>query len=262
MLTATDAPGLFITGTDTGVGKTLVTAGLAAWCAAQGQPIGVMKPIASGGIATRVDGSRRYLSEDAKLLRRAAGVDDELPLINPVCYREPLAPFAAAQRAHRPVDWAAIRRAFAALRRRHGRVLVEGIGGLLVPLDRQRTVSDLIRMLRLPCLIVSRLRLGTLNHTLLTVRQAQRDGVRVLGVVFNAADAGPTDRAARLAERTAIETIRPHLTVPILGMLPRLSGRLDNPSALWRWIDDGIEHDFLRWLAGRTPPKARRPQRD
>lgn len=243
--------GLFITGTDTGVGKTVVAAGLAAWCKAHGGDVGVMKPIATGGIRLSQDGRTRLVSSDALLLSHAAGVDDPWSLINPVCYREPLAPYAASLKVHQPVDWSRIRQAFHVLTMRHPFLIVEGIGGLLVPLSRRRTVVDLIRMLRLPVLIVARLRLGTLNHTLLTVETASRAGVRVVGVVLNAADAPTADPDVQLAERTNPSVLTSCLSVPLLGTLPyrsRFAGERLSSTALAQWVARALPPQFLAWL--------------
>ncbi len=257
------AHGLFITGTDTGVGKTLVAAGLAAWCRAHGIDVGVMKPVATGGLRL----GNRWVSPDAKLLAAAAGADDSLELVNPVCYRDPLAPYAASLRSLQPVDWPAMRRAFEAMMARHQFLIVEGIGGLLVPLSRRRTVLDLIHVFRLPCLIVSRLRLGTLNHTLLTVRQAEHEGVSVVGVVLNAEEPPTADADARLAERTNPSVLRACLPVPLLGVLPyrrEFANGSSAPMRLSRWVARALDPAFLRWLqgqGGRAGQPARLPRR-
>lgn len=235
--------GLFITGTDTGVGKTLVAASLAAWCRLQGVNVGVMKPIATGG--------ERGIASDARILAHAAAVDDPWPLINPVCYREPLAPAVAARRAHQPVRFPTIVRAFRELSQRHDVLIVEGIGGLLVPLSRRTTVADLIRVLNLPILVVSRRRLGTLNHTFLTVEHATRAGLRVMGVVLNAADPPTSDPDARLAEQTNPAALQACLPVPLVGNLGRLApgeNGVPSPRRLAGWIEKGMSPGFLRWL--------------
>ena len=244
-MTRRHAPGrgLFVTGTDTGVGKTLVASGLAAWCRMQGVDVGVMKPIATG--------VTRGISSDARILAHAASVDDPWPLINPICYREPLAPYVAACRGHHPVRFPAIVRAFQELSQRHDFLLVEGIGGLLVPLSRRAPVVDVIRLLGLPALIVSRRRLGTLNHTLLTVEHARRAGLIVAGVALNAADPPAADRNTRLAERTNPAALQACLPVPLVGNLGRLaSGEngLPSPRRLAGWIEKGMSPGFLRWL--------------
>jgi len=239
---------LFITGTDTEVGKTVVAAGLAAWCRTQGIDVGVMKPIATGG---RRHGANGWVSADARRLAQAAGVADPWRLITPLCYEDPLAPYAAALRTRRPMKWQAVRHAFQALSRRHQFVIVEGIGGLLVPLTRRHTVVDLIRMLDLPVLIVSRLRLGTLNHTLLTVEHARRAGLDVRGVVLNAAEPPADEPAARLAERTNPPVLKACLSVPLVGRLPHdaaLANGMADSRRLSRWVAQGLQPAFLRWL--------------
>ena len=244
-----DAVGLFITGTDTGVGKTLVAAGLAAWLRARGVNVGVMKPIASGGRRRIVDGHPRWCSDDAGLLAKAAGVTADWSLINPICFRDPLAPYAAAKREGRSLEWRRINAAYAALRRRHEMLIVEGIGGLLVPLTRTATVSDLIRRLKLPCLIVACARLGTLNHTLLTVEQARRDGLTVAGVILNESEPPASDPGARLAERTNPEVLRACLSAPLLGVLPRLSHSRPSATRLSEWIARHLDPAWLTRLS-------------
>lgn len=184
-------PALFVTGTDTGVGKTYVACALArAW------RCGVMKPIATGS------------RDDARRLRRAAGVRDPLDLINPLFFRAPAAPLVASPR---PIDLSPIWRAFRELRRRHDRLIVEGIGGLLVPITPRFTVLDMARRMRLPLLIVARPDLGTINHTALTVRAAR--GLPIAGIIINHAR-----RVRRtLAVRTAARTIERVTGVRVLG---------------------------------------------
>ena len=237
-------PGLFITGTDTGVGKTWVSSALAAWLRAQGLEVGVMKPIATGGAWCREQGRRTLVSEDARWLARAAGVNDPWSWINPVCYRQAIAPYAAALASGRPVSWSAIRAAAKALRGRHQQLIVEGVGGLLVPLDRRTTVSHLARLMRTPVVIVARLRLGTINHTWLTVEQARRDRLPIAGVIVNA-----TEPATGPAERSALPVLRAVLPVPVLGVLPyrRDLGRA-TPTQLAAWLATGLGAASMRHL--------------
>lgn len=243
--------GLFITGTDTGVGKTAVAAGLAAWCRRQGMDVGVMKPIATGGL--RASRARELVSSDARVLAEAAGVRDAWSLVNPVCYREPLAPYAAALRSRRPVAWGRIRAAFEALAARHRFLIVEGIGGLLVPLSPRRTVVDLVRLLELPVVIVSRRRLGTLNHTLLTVQAARQARLRVVGVVLNASEPPTSDAGEALAERTNPEVLRRCLPVPLLGNFPHRPARGASASQddLVGWVEHACDPAWLRSLTSR-----------
>lgn len=242
--------GLFITGTDTGVGKTLVAAALAAWCRSQQISVGVMKPIATGGCPGVERGHRRLISPDARCLAQAAGVDDPWASINPICYREPLAPYAAAYRSGQPLRWSAVIRAYQQLTQRYPLVIVEGIGGLLVPLSARRTVADLIRMLNLPVLVVARLQLGTLNHTLLTVQHARTVGLTVMGVVLNADRPAGASADARLAERTNPEVLTRLLPVPLVGVLPHRPDFTAWPtnSKLVQWAASGLEPSLWQWL--------------
>lgn len=219
---------LLVTGTDTGVGKTFVTAGLAAEMAARGLPVGVMKPFATGARTIR----GRLVSDDAVLLKHAAGVDDRLDLINPVCLKPPLAPEVAARIARRPITPKTVWAAYRALSQKHRPMIVEGVGGLLVPLFTGFTVADLAKRLRLPLLIVTRPALGTLNHTALTVHAARSAGLRILGLVVNYA----TRTRKGLAERTNPAALERLTGVPVLGEVPYGAGR-----AVFRKIVDRLQ---------------------
>jgi dethiobiotin synthetase len=210
---------IFITATDTGIGKTFVTAGLARAFREAGVDVGVMKPVATG--CRKVDngvvfGTPGLISDDAERIRNAAGSDDELNLINPVRYEEPLAPLVAAQRARSPVDLSDIVSAYEKLRTRHQLLLIEGIGGLMVPIMEEYYVTDLIKTLECPAIIVTRPNLGTINHTLLTVRQAQHEGIDLLGIIINHHEEFERD--------VAIETnpgiIEQAAGTPVLGTVP------------------------------------------
>ncbi len=215
------ASGLFITGTDTEVGKTVTTAALAHALRRRGVDVGVMKPVATGCL--RRNGS--LISEDAELLIRASGVSDPLDLVCPYRFEPPAAPWVAWGQSPKgtiPISLDRIERVCRALSDRHEFLLVEGIGGLLVPLDSRRTVADLAHRLGFPVLIVARAGLGAINQTLLTLQTARSAGLEILGVVLNGRSARPT-----LAERTNPEAIRAIGGTPILGVVPRMA----DPSA-------------------------------
>ena len=239
--------GLFVTGTDTGVGKTVVACALAAWARREGIDVGVMKPVATGGRWV----SERWVSDDAVRLVRAAGVDDGWRLVNPVCFQEPLAPWTAARRARRPIRLAPILEAFRRLIRRHELLIVEGVGGLLVPLTAQITVADLARRLNLPLLLVSRPSLGTINHTVLSVQAACREGLTVRAILLNHAVRAPGDAMSRLAARTNPGVLRQLTHHPVLGPLPYEplcgDGATDS-SDLGRWIEQHLGRVVLRRL--------------
>ncbi len=206
--------GFFITGTDTGVGKTVVTCTLASALAARGINVGVMKPVASGGTRRSPSGDR-LVSDDALRLQAASGVTDALALINPICFEHPLAPSVAARLEGAAVEWEPILAAFTELARRHEFLLVEGIGGLSVPLG-PGLVADLAERLQLPLLIVARTSLGTINHSLLTEAFARARGLPIAGWVFNT----PTAQRSGVAERTSPEEIVRLSGVPQCGTLP------------------------------------------
>ncbi|MRR37437.1 dethiobiotin synthase, partial [bacterium] len=163
---------IFVTGTDTGVGKTIVTAALARLLREQGVDVGVMKPVTSGCI----ERGDSLVSEDAELLTWAAGVplDEECA---PYCLRAPIAPSVAASRENVRIDFSRIRNAFETLLTRHDFVLIEGAGGLMVPLSGGLMVADLVLALKLPLLVVARPNLGTINHTVLTCFAAKQLGI-------------------------------------------------------------------------------------
>lgn len=209
---------LFITGTDTGVGKTQVGAALASALRARGLRVGAMKPMESG-CARREDA---LFPADADLLRRASGTAQTLEEVCLHRYEEALAPGICAERAGDRVDFARIAEALARIRAAHDVTLVEGAGGLLAPAGlgpdgRMWMIADLAAYLDVPLLIVGRLTLGTLNHTLLTARHALSLGLRVAGAVLSDATA-----ADSLDARTNPDALRRFLSVPLLGVLPKV----------------------------------------
>jgi len=201
--------GLFITGTDTGVGKTYVATGLSAALRRAGVDVGVMKPAESG---CRM-GAGALVPADARALLRASGARDPLDLVNPYRFSEPLAPAVAAKRAGIRISIARIMKAFHDLAQRHDRLIVEGAGGILVPLAGRLTYLDLAERLHLPVLIVARPNLGTINHTLLTVLAVRSRNLPIAGIVINDRRGGR--RGA--AERTNPGVIARLSGVPVIG---------------------------------------------
>jgi dethiobiotin synthetase len=172
--------GLFVTGTDTGVGKTVVTCALARGLRASGIDVGVMKPVETGVPSAG--------PEDARSLVRAAAVEDPIDLVCPIQYAMPAAPEAAAAAEGLGSKLSATERidaAFTSLADAHEFMLVEGAGGILVPFDEKTTMADVAKSLGLPVLIVARTSLGTINHTLLTLEACDTRGLDVHGVVLS-----------------------------------------------------------------------------
>jgi dethiobiotin synthetase len=222
--------GIFVTGTDTGVGKTVVAGAIARALKDRGVDVGVLKPFASGDRG------------DARLLRRASGVRERLAEITPFFFKHPLAPLASLGLERRRLD---PRRALAARSRaaagRHAFWVVEGIGGAAVPVARGFDALDTARLLGLDAVVVARLGLGTLNHTLLTLAFARAKGVRVRGIVLNARGACP----GGLAERTNPRILRRTAGVPVLGIFPDLGRSAADPR---RWGAAAEKHIALHRL--------------
>ena len=211
-------PGLFVTGTDTGVGKTVVAAAIAAALRRRGLRVGVCKVAASGCRRER----GQLVSEDAELLAHHAESRHRLDVVCPQRFVEPLAPAVAAERAGTDLDWAAIRSSLDVIASDSDVMIVEGVGGVLVPMDRAgHTVLDLMRALMLPAVVVARAGLGTINHTLLTVGALRAAGVPVAGVVINRY---PAD--ADTATETNPAAVERYGRVPVLAICP------DEPSTL------------------------------
>lgn len=222
---------LFITGTDTGVGKTLIAGALAAVLKKKGIDVGVMKPVATGGW------------DDARFLISAARVKDNLFLVNPYCLGTPVVPAVAAEIEGVKIDIRKIKNAYEELSKRHDILIVEGVGGLLVPIYKSYLVTDLINELKLPVIIVAKPGLGTINHTLLTIRQAKVSRINVLGVIISNYD----DANAGIAEMTAPEVIERIGKVPVLGIVSHIEGAETEKGfkALVKEVEERVNFDLI-----------------
>jgi dethiobiotin synthetase len=161
-----------------------------------------------------------WVSEDAEFLASCADARFPLDLICPQRYREPLAPAVAAERAGEPLDWEGIERSLRLMTAESDVIVVEGVGGVLVPMDEKHTVLDFARWIDLPRVVVARPNLGTINHTLLTVEALRGAGVQVAGVVINRY---PTDTPST-AEETNPRAIEKYGKVPVLTIVPNEPG--------------------------------------
>ncbi len=220
--------GIFITGTDTGVGKTVVAAALASYLKSTGLDVGVMKPVQTG---CRLNHSR-LLRNDTRLLMQAAGVKDSSKLVTPYCLRHPLAPWTASQMEGVKIKLSVLLKAYWELCRRHLFMVVEGVGGLAVPITARMNVADLALYFKLPLLVVTRPGLGTLNHTLLTLEYARARKIPVKGIVINQSE----KRTAGWAEKTNPAVLTALCKVPVLGSVPYIEGLNSKPSGLDRGI--------------------------
>ncbi|MEC5396531.1 dethiobiotin synthase [Uliginosibacterium sp. H1] len=206
------ARAFFITGTDTEIGKTFTTCALLQRWQQDGLRCVGYKPVAAG--ATLVDG--QWVNEDAAQLLAASSPGFSLADINPLCLQAPMAPHLAARREGHRIDTDALLAGFESLRRRADVVLVEGVGGFIVPLDDETDTAEFARRLGLPVILVVGLRLGCINHALLTVEAIAHRGLKLAGWIANTVDphmTGLTDNIATLEARIA---------APRLGTLPRL----------------------------------------
>ncbi|HEY4998091.1 MAG TPA: dethiobiotin synthase [Usitatibacter sp.] len=218
--------GVFVTGTDTGVGKTLAACALVHALRKEGIDALPMKPIAAGA----VEHAGGWANEDSLALLRASGADASLlPDVTPVLLREAMAPHLAARHENRFIALAPIEAAFERLSARSRFLVIEGVGGFRVPLADSLDTVDLARALALPIVLVVGMRLGCLNHALLTAEAIERSGLRFAGWIANAVDptmAARDENVAALVDR---------LEAPLLGTLPHCVP--PDPASLARQLD-------------------------
>ena len=256
-------PGLFVTATDTGVGKTVVSCAIAAaWnarhrhrsptttppptdtrAADQADPAGVAGRAGRGGLGVckpfgsgcRLDRRGVLVHEDAEALVGVSGFGLPLEVVNPLRYAAPLAPGVAAEAEGRPVAWDRLSQSLAAIDRVCDAVLVEGVGGIMVPLDPRYPrfmVAQLARAIGYPVLVVCRPDLGTLNHTAMTVELLRQAGCRVSGLVINGVDPDPAALRRDPSLRTNAAWLERLTGAKVLAKLPR--GRAVSPENLAR----------------------------
>jgi len=211
-------PGVVIAATDTEVGKTVATCALAWQLRRQGRSrrVGVCKPFASGCRRDR----EGLVSEDAEALAHFADCRQPLDVVNPVRYAPPVAPGMAAEMTGRAVDMQAVARSLTLLSEHSDVLLVEGVGGIMTPLDRQHTFLDFAAAVGYPVLVVARAMLGTLNHTAMTVRLLREAGCTVLGLIVNGyeADVAKQNDASMASNRDWLQSMN---DLRVLATLPR-----------------------------------------
>ena len=210
--------GFFITGTDTGIGKTVVAEGLIRALKAKGLSVCPMKPVESG--CSRKKGE--LFPPDAVTLLKASGVDETLDAVNPYRLRNPLAPSVAAEIEGIKIEKKKIISACNRFSKKYDITVVEGAGGIMVPIYKKYLFLDLAVDLGLPLLIVARPGLGTINHTLLTIEAARSRGLDIAGIVINYA----MKTRNGLPEKTSPEVIEKLGGVPVLGIVPYIERAL------------------------------------
>jgi dethiobiotin synthetase len=209
--------GIFITGTDTGVGKTLVAAALALHLKKRGRSVGVMKPIETGCSAGKEAWS------DAARLRSIVESEEPLGAVCPYSFELPVAPLTAAQLSDQSINPDTIKKIYRLLSSRYECMVVEGVGGVHVPITKRNNVMDLVKQLRLPVVVVGRSGLGGINHALLTIEALRRKKIPMIALVLNRTEPVRSG-LARAQERSTVEVLRKQAGVPVLGPLPYESG--------------------------------------
>lgn len=205
-------PGFFITGTDTAVGKTFIATHIVNALVEKGIRTGVMKPVETGCTVKK----GRILPQDALALKKAASIDESLNLINPYALTHPLAPLAAARLEGIEIDRKVIMKAFSTLRAKYESLVVEGAGGLMVPLTETCLIAHLAHDMKLPLIIAARPSLGTINHTLLTIHTARAWNCGIRGVIINYTE----DYKQGMSEKTSPEIIEKLGQVTVIGVVP------------------------------------------
>jgi dethiobiotin synthetase len=211
---ANSSKAIFITGTDTGVGKTFFAAALTRLLTRQGLRVGVMKPVESGVEDVEM------LGADGDLLSWAAVNDQPTDLVSPYRLHAPVAPSVAASHEGVKIIPSVIQDAFDSLCKQHDYVIVEGAGGLMTPLAGGFLVADLIQMLQLQALFVCRPNLGTINHTMLSLFTAQQLGINTAGYIINGMPDEPD-----MAEEKAPHSLASLATAELLGVTPHISNK-------------------------------------
>ncbi len=233
--------GFFITGTDTGVGKTLVTAKIGKTIQKENVSLGIMKPIETGVSSSLVPTTL----SDVGLLKTVLEIPDSLEDISPYRYQTPVAPLLAGKLENRPIDPQTIIGAYQKLSDKYNVILAEGAGGLLVPIAENYLMADLAKDLNLPLIIVSRFHLGTINQTALTIEAARFRGLNIEGIVFNCLEKNqPTD-----LEKHSPKILEEIYKIPVLAICPFMG---ENPKENfskkdWKNNDETAFSYFVDW---------------
>lgn len=208
---------LFITGTDTDVGKTYVTAGLAVTFRKMGIDVGIMKPFAAG-----TPQKKGFKSEDVEILSNAAQVNDPESLVNPQFFPIPASPYTAWKTLKTKPKTTTVLSNFKKLSKIHEMILVEGMGGAMTPITDDYYVTNLIKDMKIPTVIVTRTKVGTVNHTIMTVKMCEKYKIPIKGIIINDFDSDgyKTKELAR--------DLKNILKVPILGAIPFIDDLSDS----------------------------------
>lgn len=242
--------GLFVTGTDTEIGKTIVVSLLAFGLRQRGGKVLPVKPIASGGV--EVDGE--LVSEDAIAYQQIGGIEAPLRLMNPICFQRPASPHFAAEWEGRKIDLLSLCDSIQSIAKSEEALIIEGVGGWLVPLNDDELVADMAARLNLPIIIVSANRLGTINHTLLTIESIRNFGIEPAGIIFTKPDPSPS---TDLHENN-ITSIQHFGNVDTLGNVPFLDQTiLMDKKQLWKEIEGAFQWEQIENLLNIPKQRSR-----
>jgi len=223
---------LFITGTDTDVGKTYVVAGLAVTLRKMGIDIGIMKPYAAGAPQ-----KKGFKSEDVEILSRAAQVSDPEELMNPQFFEMAASPYTASKNLKVKVKVDSVLSNFKILSKLHSMILVEGMGGIMTPILKNYFVTNLIKDMKLPAVIVTRTKIGTVNHTIMTCKMCEKYKIPVKGIIINNFDSD----GYQVKDLT--RDLKSLTGVPILGTIPYIENFSDD--SLYRNFKKNIDMNYL-----------------
>ena len=208
---------LFVTGTDTDVGKTYITAGLAVTLRKMGVDIGIMKPFAAG-----TPQKKGLKSEDVEILAKAAQVSDPENLMNPQFFKMAASPYTASKSLKVKVNVNSVLSSFKKLSKLHSMLLVEGMGGIMTPILKNYFVTNLIKDMKIPAVIVTRSRVGTVNHTIMTCKMCEKYKIPIKGIIINNFDSGGYPL------KTLKRDLQSLTGVPILGTIPYIENLSDD----------------------------------
>ena len=218
---------IFITGTDTDIGKTYITAGLAVTLRKMGVDIGVMKPFAAGNAQ-----KNGFKSEDVEILSKAAQVNDSENLVNPQFFPIPASPYTAWKKLKIKPKIPTILKSFKKLSNLHEMLLIEGMGGVMTPILKDYYITNLIKEMKIPTIIVTRSKVGTVNHTIMTVKFCEKFKIPIKGIIINNFDKGyPVKQLKNDLEGLT--------GVKVLGSIPFLKNLSD--TSLYRTFKKNID---------------------
>ena len=222
---------LFISGTDTDVGKTYITAGLAVTLRKMGLDVGVMKPFAAGTAQ-----KKGFKSEDIEILSNAAQVNDPENLVNPQFFKIPASPYTAWKKLKIKPKIPTVLTNFKKLSKLHDLMLVEGMGGIMTPILKNYFITNLIKEMKIPTIIVTRSKIGTINHTVMTIKMCEKYKIPIKGIIINNFDEGYT-----VKELT--RDLQNLTGVKVLGSIPFLNNLSDD--SLYRIFKQNIDFKLL-----------------